>query len=74
MALMRSILLPYSMRVGSFTIFCNPNSLIISSILLCLLGVLVCVCVCVVFWISQCMSGRSKSPAITTLGVFLRSV
>ena len=28
---MRSRILPDSMRVGSFTIFCNPNSLIISS-------------------------------------------
>ena len=28
---MRSRMLPDSMRVGSFTIFCNPNSLIISS-------------------------------------------
>ena len=34
---MRSRMLPDSMRVGSFTIFCNPNSLIISSSLLCLL-------------------------------------
>ena len=31
---MRSRMLPDSMRVGSFTIFCNPNSLIISSSLL----------------------------------------
>ena len=28
---MRSRMLPDSMRVGSFTMFCNPNSLIISS-------------------------------------------
>ena len=28
---MRSRMLPDSMRFGSFTIFCNPNSLIISS-------------------------------------------
>ena len=56
-----------SMRVGSFTIFCNPNPLIISSSLLCLLAVLVFV----VCWLSQSMSGRLKSPAITTLGVFL---
>ena len=34
---MRSRMLPDSMRVGSFTIFCIPNSLIISSSLLCLL-------------------------------------
>ena len=38
---MRSRMLPDSMRVGSFTIFCSPNSLIISSSLLCLLAVLV---------------------------------
>ena len=63
----RSRMLPDSMRVGSFTIFCNPNSLIISSSLLCLLAVLVFV----VCWLSQSMSGRLKSPAITTLGVFL---
>ena len=64
---MRSRMLPDSMRVGSFTIFCNPNSLIISSSLLCLLAVLVFV----VCWLSQSMSGRLKSPAITTLGVIL---
>ena len=63
---MRSRMLPDSMRVGSFTIFCNPNSLIISSSLLGLLAVLVFV----VCWLSQSMSGRLKSPAITTLGVF----
>ena len=63
----RSRMLPDSMRVGSFTIFCNPNSLIISSSLLCLLAVLV-FAVC---WLSQSMSGRLKSPAITKLGVFL---
>ena len=63
---MRSRMLPDSMRVGSFTIFCNPNPLIISSSLLCLLAVLVFV----VCWLSQFMSGRLKSPAITTLGVF----
>ena len=62
----RSRMLPDSMRVGSFTIFCNPNSLIISSSLLCLLAVLVFV----LCWLSQSMSGRLKSPAITTLGVF----
>ena len=40
---MRSRMLPDSIdpiRVGSFTTFCNPNSLIISSSLLCLLAVL----------------------------------
>ena len=64
---MRSIMLPDSMRVGSFTIFCNPNSLIISSSLLCLLAILVFV----VCWLSHFMPGWLKSPAITTLGVFL---
>ena len=64
---MRSRMMPDSMRVGSFTIFCNPSSLIISSSLLCLLAVLVFV----VCWLSQSMSGRWKSPAITTLGGFL---
>ena len=63
---MRSTMLPDSMRVGSFTIFCNPNSLIIPSSLLCSLVVLVFV----VCWLSQSMSGRLESPAITTLGVF----
>ena len=62
---MRSRMLPDSMRVGSFTIYSNPNSPIICS-LLCLLAVLVFV----VCWLSQSMSGRLKSPAITTLGVF----
>ena len=38
---MRSRMLPDSMPVGSFTIFCNQNSLIISSNLLCLLAILV---------------------------------
>ena len=64
---MRFRMLPDSMRVASFTIFCNPNSLIISSSLLCLLAVLVFV----VCWLIQSMPGRLKSPAIkTTLGVF----
>ena len=64
---MRSRMLPDSMRVGSFTIFCYPNSLIISSSLLCLLAVLVFV----VCWLFHYMSGRLKYPAITALGVFL---
>ena len=64
---MRSRIWPDSMRVGSFAIFCNPNSLIISSSLLRLLVVLMFV----VCWLSQSMSGRLKSPAITTLGVFV---
>ena len=63
---MRSRMLPDSMRVGSFTVFFSPNSLIISSSLLCLLAVLVFV----VCWLFQSMSGRLTSPAITTLGVF----
>ena len=57
---MISRMLPDSMRIGSFTVFSNPNSLIISSSLLCLLAVLVFV----VCWLSQFMSGRLK------LGVF----
>ena len=36
---MRSRMLPDSMRVGSFTIFCNQHSLTISSSLLCLLAI-----------------------------------
>ena len=55
---MRSRMLPDSMRLGLFTIFCNPNSLIISSSLLAVLVFVVC-------WLSQLMSGRLKSPAIT---------
>ena len=62
---MRSRMLPDSMRVGSFTIFCNPNSLIISSSLLYMFASCSGVC-----RLSQSMSGRLKSPAITTLGVF----
>ena len=64
---MRSKMLPHSMRVGSFTIFCNPNTLIISSSLLCLLAVLVFFICC----LTQSMSGRLKSAATTTLGVVL---
>ena len=52
--------------LGRLTLFCNPNSLIISSSLLCLLAVQLFV----VCWLSQSMSGRLKSPAITTLGAF----
>ena len=63
---MISRMFPDSIRVGSFTIFCNPNSLIISSSLLWLLAVLVFVAC----WLFQSMSGRLKSLAITTLGVF----
>ena len=63
----RPRMLPDSMRVGSFTIFCNPNSLITSSTLLCLLAVLMFV----VCYLSQSMSGRLKSTAITPLGVLL---
>ena len=64
---MRSRMLPDSIRVGSFTIFCNPNSLIISSSWLCLIAVLMIIVCC----LSQFMSGRSKSLDITTLGMFL---
>ena len=67
---MRSRMLPDSMRVGSFNIFCNhPNSSIISSSLLCLLAVLVFV----VCWLSQAMSARLKSrlyPPLVARGGF----
>ena len=54
---MRSRMLPDSMRFGSFTIFCSPNSLIISSSLLCLLAVLAFV----VCWLFQSMSVQTIS-------------
>ena len=40
---MRSRMLPKAIRVGSFTMFCSPKSLVISSSLLCLLAVLLLV-------------------------------
>ena len=40
---MRSIMLPEAICVGSFTMFCSPKSLVISSSLLCLLAVLLLV-------------------------------
>ena len=69
-ASMISRMLPDSMRVGSFTIFCNPNSLIISISLLCLLAVLV---LSFVGYPSLCQVGL-KSPAITTLGALFWDV
>ena len=45
-------MLPDSMLIRSFTAFFNPNSLIISSSLLCLLAVLVFV----VCWLSETMT------------------
>ena len=38
---MRSRMLPEAIRVGSFTMFCSPKSLVISSSLLCLVVYLV---------------------------------
>ena len=61
---MRSRMLPEAMRVGSFTMFCSPKSLVSSSSLLCLLAVLLLV----VWLFVQLISGRLKSPAMTTLG------
>ena len=46
--------------------FCRPHSLIISRRLLCLLAVLLLVICCLL----QLMSGRLKSPAMTTFGGF----
>ena len=40
---MRSRMLPEAIRVGSFTMFCSPKLLVISSSLLCLLAVLLLV-------------------------------
>ena len=40
---MRSKILPEAILVGSFTMFCSPKSLVISSSLLCLLAVLLLV-------------------------------
>ena len=44
--------------------FCRPNSLMISRSLLCLLVVLLLVICCLL----QLISGRLKSPAMTTFG------
>ena len=38
---MRSRMLPEAIRVGLFTMFCSPKSLVISSSLLCLLVLVV---------------------------------
>ena len=56
--------MPDSIRVGSFNIFCNPNSMSISSSLLFASCSGVCRLVAIPVW-----SGRLKSRAITTLGV-----
>ena len=40
---MRSKMLPEAIRMGSFTMFCSPKSLVISSSLFCLLAVLLLV-------------------------------
>ena len=60
----RSRILPESIRVGLFNMFCRPNLLMISRSLLCLLAVLLLVICCLL----QSISGRLKSPAMTTFG------
>ena len=60
----RSSIFPESNRVGSLTIFVNPNSPIISISLLCLAAVCAFVEHNIIF--SQLMSGRLKSPARMT--------
>ena len=60
----RSRILPESTRVGLFIMFCRPNSLMISRSLLCLLAVLLLGICCLL----QLISGRLKSPAMTTFG------
>ena len=60
----RSSIFPESNRVGSLTIFVNPNSPIISISLLCLAAVCA--------FVSQLMSGRLKSPARMTDGGVLQ--
>ena len=67
---MTSMILPESSHVDYFTVFCKPNSLIISSSLLRLLAVLLsvmCCCCC----LPQLLSGRLKSPAISTFGALM---
>ena len=64
----RSSIFPESNRVGSLTIFVNPNSPIISISLLCLAAV----CPFVEHIFSQLMSGRLKSPARMTDGGVLQ--
>ena len=61
---MSSRMLPEAIHVGSFTMFCSPKSLVISSSLLCLLAVLLLVVLCFV----QLILGRLRSPAMITLG------
>ena len=65
---MTSMILPESSRVDYFTVFCKPNSLIISSSWLRLLAVLLSVMCCC---LPQLLSGRLKSPAISTFGALM---
>ena len=65
----RSRILPESIRVGLFNMFCRPNLLMISRSLLCLLAVLLLVICCLL----QSISGRLKSPAMTTMSYSDRS-
>ena len=65
----RSRILPESIRVGLFIMFCRANSLMISRSLFYLLAVQLLVICCLL----QLISGRLKSPAMTTFGVFLCS-
>ena len=64
----RSSIFPESNRVGSLTIFINPNSPIISMSLLCLAAV----CELVEHILTQLISGRLKSPARMTDGGVLQ--
>ena len=71
----RSRILPESIRVGLFIMFCKPNSLMISRSLLCLLAVLaVCCWLLVIFCLFQLISGRLKYPAMTIFRVVLCSI
>ena len=62
----RSRILPESIHVGLFVMFCRPNSLMIYRSLLCLLAVLFLAISCLL----QLISGRLKSPVMSTFGVF----
>ena len=64
----RSRMFPESNRVGSLTVFVNPNSQIISMSLLCLAAV----CELVEHILTQLISGRLKSPARMTDGGVLQ--
>ena len=66
----RSRILPESISVELFIMFCRPNSLMISRSLLCLVAILLLVIYCLL----QLISGRLKYPAMTTVCVFFCSV